>query len=79
MHEGRTIASVEDRLTKVIIILDQKGTLIKVQVLDGSGVQDLDDAAVEAFRAAAPFPNPPKGIIDPDGTIKIRWDFVLEA
>jgi protein TonB len=79
MRQGRTLASVEDRLTKVIITLDQKGTLIKVQVLDGSGVQDLDDAAVEAFRAAAPFPNPPKGIIDPDGTIKIRWDFVLEA
>jgi protein TonB len=40
---------------------------------------DLDSAAVEAFRQAAPFPNPPKGMVEADGTIKIRWDFVLEA
>jgi len=53
--------------------------LIKVQVIGRSGIQDLDDAAVEAFKAAAPFPNPPKGIVDEDGTIRIRWDFILEA
>lgn len=79
MRQGRRIAGEGDKVTKVIIILDEKGTLIRVQVLNASGVQDLDDAAIEAFRAAAPFPNPPKGIVEQDGTIKIRWDFVLEA
>lgn len=79
VRQGRHIATEGDKITKVIIILDDRGTLIKVQVLSASGVQDLDDAAVEAFRAAAPFPNPPKGIVEDDGTIKIRWDFVLEA
>jgi protein TonB len=79
MREGRTIASTGDKVTKIIIILDDKGVLRKVQVLGTAGVRDLDDAAVEAFRAAAPFPNPPKGMVDGDGTIKIRWDFVLEA
>ena len=48
-------------------------------MLTQSGVIDLDSAAVEAFREAAPFPNPPKGMVEGDGTIKIRWDFVLEA
>ena len=79
LKEGRTIASTGDKVTKIIIILDGKGTLTKVQVLGTAGVRDLDDAAVEAFRAAAPFPNPPKGMVDQDGLIKIRWDFVLEA
>lgn len=79
MRQGRTIASEGDKITRVIIILDDRGTLIRVQVVGRSGVTDLDDAAVEAFRAAAPFPNPPKGIVEADGTIKIRWDFVLEA
>lgn len=79
VRQGRTIASEGDKITKVIIILDERGTLIRVQVVSRSGVTDLDDAAVEAFRAAAPFPNPPKGIVEEDGTIKIRWDFVLEA
>ena len=80
MRQGRNIASSDgDKITKVVIVLDEKGTLIRVQVLSASGLVDLDEAAVEAFRAAAPFPNPPKGIVDQDGTIKIRWDFVLEA
>jgi len=77
--QGRSIASDQDRITKVIIHLDDKGLLLRVQVIGESGIRDLDDAAVEAFRAAAPFPNPPKGIVDGDGTIKIRWDFILEA
>ena len=77
--QGRNIAATGDKITKIIITLDSRGILMKVQVLENSGVKDLDDAAVEAFRAAAPFPNPPKGIADPDGTIKIRWDFVLEV
>jgi TonB family protein len=80
VRQGRTIASDGgNKITKVIIILNDKGTLIGVQVVSQSGVRDLDDAAIEAFRAAAPFPNPPKGIVEEDGTIKIRWDFVLEA
>jgi protein TonB len=79
MRQGRTVASTGDKITRMIIILDENGTLQKVQVISPSGVQDLDEAAVEAFRAAAPFPNPPQGIVEPDGTIKIRWDFILEA
>ncbi len=78
LRQGRTIAS-DDRITKVVIILDKSGTLVRVQVVGASGLVDLDEAAVEAFRAAAPFPNPPKGIVEKDGLIRIRWDFVLEA
>lgn len=77
--QGRSIASTRDHVTRVVIILNKQGELVRVQVIGASGVQDLDEAAVEAFRAAQPFPNPPKGIIDSDGTIKINWDFVLEA
>lgn len=77
--EGRSIASTEDRVTKLLITLDKQGILTKVQVVSDSGVRDLDEAAIEAFREAAPFPNPPEGIVESDGTIKIRWDFILEA
>jgi TonB family protein len=79
LQEGRSIASSEDKITKLQITLDRVGKLIKVQVVGDSGIRDLDQAAVEAFQEAAPFPNPPSGIVDPDGTIKIRWDFVVEA
>lgn len=77
--QGRTIASERDHITRLVILLDKNGVLLGVQVLGESGVKDLDDAAVEAFRAAEPFPNPPKGIVEKDGTIKINWDFILEA
>ncbi|MNJ93298.1 transport protein TonB [compost metagenome] len=79
-REGRAPAATgQDRITKLMIVLNDKGTLVRVQVMSDSGVRDLDDAAIEAFRAAAPFPNPPKGIVESDGTVKIRWDFVLET
>lgn len=78
--EGRAPAATnKDRITKLMIVLNDRGTLVRVQVLSDSGIRDLDDAAIEAFRAAAPFPNPPKGIVEGDGTVKIRWDFVLET
>lgn len=79
LKEGRSIASTEDHITKLLITLDRGGKLVKVQVVSDSGVRDLDQAAIEAFQEAAPFPNPPAGIIEKDGTIKIRWDFILEA
>ena len=78
-RSGRTIASAKDRVTQVMVTLDKNGALVRIEVLGKSGVEDLDSAAVEAFRDAAPFPNPPKGMVEPDGTVKIRWDFVLEA
>lgn len=78
-RQGRSIASTSDRVTQVVVILNEKGELEGVQIIGESGVKDLDDAAIEAFRAAAPFPNPPKGIVEQDGRIRIRWDFILEA
>jgi TonB family protein len=79
-RQGRNIASTStDRITRTVITLDRKGVLVKVQVIGPSGLLDLDEAAVDAFKAAAPFPNPPNGIADKDGFIRINWDFVLEA
>jgi protein TonB len=79
LRQGRSIASDENKVTKLVIVLNDAGNLVRVQVLGESGVRDLDDAAIEAFRQAAPFPNPPKGMIDSDGTVKIRWDCVVES
>ncbi len=76
---GRTIASTQTRVTKVIIVLNSQGNLVTVKIVGESGVLDLDEAAVEAFRSAAPFPNPPRGMIGKDGNVQITWDFILEA
>lgn len=77
--QGRRIASTDDMITRCLVTLDKSGRLLRIQIIGVSGVRELDEAATEAFRSAAPFPNPPQGMVDPDGTIKIRWDFILEA
>ncbi len=69
----------EELTTKLLILLDEKGTIQKISRLGTSGHAEVDSAAVQAFEKAAPFPNPPKGIVDADGFIRIRWDFILKA
>jgi TonB family protein len=74
---GRQLSSNQDYVTGVIVALDGQGQVIGVQVLRNSGSRDLDQAAVDAFNKAGPFPNPPAGLVDEKGQIKIRWDFAL--
>ncbi|MCB0407646.1 MAG: TonB family protein [Bdellovibrionales bacterium] len=78
-RKGRSIASAKDRVTQVLITLDGAGELKRIDVITQSGIKPIDDAAVKAFKQAAPFPNPPKGMVEKDGMIRIRWDFILEA
>lgn len=78
-RKGRSIASAKDRVTQVLITLDNNGILQRIEVITESGIKPIDDAAVKAFKQAAPFPNPPKGMVEKDGKIRIRWDFILEA
>ncbi len=77
--QGRDIASEGDMASKILVTLNRKGQLLKVQVIGYSAYRELDEAAAEAFRLAAPFPAPPSGMADEDGNITIRWDFVLEG
>lgn len=78
-RRGRTIASNTQKIAKLLVVMSSDGTITKVEVLENSGIHEIDSSAVDAFNKAGPFPNPPKGIIDSDGNIRIRWDFVLET
>jgi protein TonB len=78
-YGGRQLASSQNYITGVIVVLDRFGHVTKVQVLQGSGARDLDQAAVDAFNQAGPFPDPPSGLVDENGQIKIKWDFVLQS
>ncbi len=76
---GRRIASARNYITGVVVVLDRHGRIVGVQVMEHSGARDLDRAAVDAFNRAGPFPDPPSGIVDPDGTIKIPWNFIVTS
>lgn len=76
---GRQLASNQDYVTGVIVVLDRFGQITAVKVLRQSGAHDLDRAAVDAFNSAGPFPDPPSGLVDEKGEIRIRWDFILQS
>lgn len=79
-RQGRNLASSRDHITRTLVSLDRRGRVVRVQIVEESGTRDLDSAAVRAFNAAGPFPNPPKELFPPgESEIQIRWDFVLKT
>ena len=75
---GRTLAGAQNRITSLVILLDHKGGIVKIILKGTSGVRELDEAAIESFNKAGPFPNPPKGMIK-KGLAKIEWGFVVKS
>ncbi len=71
------IFGARDRITLLAIVLDDEGQLSSVRVAESSGLDFLDEAAVQAFRQAQPFPNPPQGIVESDGSIRFNFQFVV--
>jgi TonB family protein len=64
--------------TTVNVVLDGQGSLEILEVTEGSGNEPLDEAVVRAFHLAAPFPNPPEGLIEKDGRVYLpRFEFTV--
>lgn len=64
-----------DRLTVLHITLKKDGSLEQVRVRHRCGLDFLDSEAISAFQRSAPFPNPPKGLVDPSGRINFSFGF----
>lgn len=74
-----SVYGFKSRITEVRVSLSPKGELAKVAVIGPSGVVELDEEGMRAFRAAAPFPNPPEGLISPNtGLITFEFAFHFE-
>jgi TonB family protein len=72
------VYGVKDRITVLRVTLDGTGHLTDVHVVETSGVGELDEEAMRAFRAAEPFPNPPPALVDPSGKISFLFHFHLQ-
>jgi len=77
-EKGKSVGD-DEVTTKLLVLLNDEGKIEKISRVATCGIGELDDAAVEAFQKAAPFPNPPRGIVDNDGFVRIRWDFILKT
>lgn len=82
IHKQRDIASLKSNLstgskiTSLIVKMDEEGNIKDIEKIGLSGIERFDEVAVESFQEAAPFPHPPKEMLK-DGTLSIRWDFVV--
>ncbi len=75
---GRRLPANENFITSLIITLNSAGEIVGVKMVGSSGKKELDDAAVESFNQAGPFPNPPRGMIK-GGLANIKWSFVVKS
>jgi hypothetical protein len=66
-----------DYVTRVDVVFDSDGNYLECRMISPSGIEELD-AVVPASWARVPrFPNPPKGLIQPDGKIHMGWGFTV--
>ncbi|MBT7608951.1 MAG: TonB family protein [Bacteriovoracaceae bacterium] len=75
---GVRLPATESKVTSLMITIDTLGNIVDVFIKSTSGIRELDDAAIESFNKAGPFPNPPKGMIV-DGHAEIEWGFVVKG
>ena len=76
--QGRRLPASENLITSLVIILDDRGQIVEINVKTPSGINEFDEAAIESFGKAGPFPNPPQGMIE-NGRAKIEWGFVVKG
>lgn len=78
IKSGRSIASGQNLLTSLVIQMNKKGEIVRIELGSTSGIKELDQVAIDSFNKAGPFPNPPKEMVK-NGKATIKWGFVVEA
>lgn len=67
----------KDRYTKLIVMINRNGTLKTAKVETSSGIDFLDREAINAFKMAAPFQNPPEVLLNKEGVLEIHFGFMV--
>lgn len=78
-NSNRRVSGNGTWTTRLEIILDKDGRFLKALLHQGSGIQALDVAPVQAFRDAKQFPNPPREMIKADGKIHLEYAFTVNV
>jgi TonB family protein len=74
------IYGYRDRVTVLKVVLNRDGSLRTTYVIEESGAAFLDDEAREAIAQAAPFPRPPRGLVDPESNVvAFRFSFTVQV
>jgi len=65
----------KDRTTVLAVTLNPQGGVTEIKVARSSGLDFLDQTAIDAFERAQPFVNPPNGLADSHGDIRFTFGF----
>nr|WP_309897325.1 energy transducer TonB [Archangium sp.] len=74
---GSTYAG-RDRHTLLSVTLDERGRVANISIEKSCGLDFLDLEAVESFKRAQPFPNPPAGLLEDDSKVRFKFGFFME-
>jgi TonB family protein len=66
------------RRVLVDLVLEADGRLRDARLVRGSGLDFFDREALRAVAAAAPFPNPPRALVGPDGLVVVPVPLLFE-
>ncbi|MEN0058875.1 MAG: TonB family protein [Bdellovibrio sp.] len=74
-----TLAGTGNRnwVTHVEFLLDKEGVLKSALIMKESGIPPFDAAAINAFKEARIFPNPPPEMVQDDGFIHVKFSFTV--
>ncbi|WNG38139.1 TonB family protein [Archangium violaceum] len=70
--------SGRDRYTLLNVTLDETGKVADITIEKSCGLDFLDMEAVESFRRAQPFPNPPPGLLEDDSKVRFSFGFFMD-
>ncbi len=74
---GTTYAG-RDRHTMVNVTLDERGNVEAITIEKSCGLDFLDMEAVNSFKRAQPFPNPPPGLLEEDSKVRFQFGFFMD-
>lgn len=68
-----------DYITVSEVIIDQEGNLVDVVQLQSSSIAEFDEIVPESWKKIERFPNPPRGLVGPDGRVHMVWRFLVNV
>ncbi len=71
--------SNRDYVTEVEAVLTKDGDFVRMVIIKSSGVSGIDEAPGRAFLSSGPFENPPKGMVEADGFVRMQWRFIVSV
>ncbi|MCK5642330.1 MAG: hypothetical protein KAJ19_16100 [Gammaproteobacteria bacterium] len=63
------------RWTKLEVVLDRQGQVVKVGIVKPSGYLPFDVAALDVVFSGGPYGAPPQAIVSPNGKVYMHWEF----